>query len=259
MRWLTPQAAVALTDACRSRGVVRAGSPLVVFAASFNANKLFLVDAATADVHVMLRTRALQPACPSEEARDGVLRWVEDHAALLTSGALSVEEVEAGAPATRGISLFPRRAPQLSSAVTRGVRVEASAVYMPEQSDSLRDSFAYRVRFSLLSLEEQAAAGVVPPVISVQLMSRHWVISDAAGRQEEVRGAGVIGEHPLLLPGAPAYIYQSMTPMRRGPERGGGRMWGSFTFVVGTLTARTGANIEAACAPFPLAVPEFVH
>ena len=112
--------------------------------------------------------------------------------------------------------------------------------------------------FSLLSLEEQSAAGM-PPVESVQLLGRHWVIEDAHDGREEVRGAGVIGEHPRLLPGAPPFRYQSQTPMRRSPAARGGRMWGAFTFVHGTIVSRTGPEFEAACAAFPLAVPEYAY
>jgi ApaG protein len=112
------------------------------------------------------------------------------------------------------------------------------------------------VRFSLLSLEEQAAAGIAPPILSVQLLARHWVITDSFGRSEEVHGGGVIGEYPRLLPGSPAHAYQSQTPMRRGATRGGS-MHGSFSFVHGTIAARTGPEFDARCAPFSLDVPEY--
>lgn len=115
------------------------------------------------------------------------------------------------------------------------------------------------VAFSLLSLEEQRAAGMTAAVVSVQLRSRHWVITDSAGRVDEVRGAGVIGEYPRLLPGAPAVCYQSQTPLPRTAAGRGGSMRGGFSFVPGTLSAPTGGEFEAGCGPFPLQVPEYVY
>jgi ApaG protein len=47
---------------------------------------------------------------------------------------------------------------------------------------------------------------------TVKLLSRYWRITDARGRTEEVRGAGVVGEQPMLVPGQ-AFEYQSWTPL----------------------------------------------
>ncbi|MBO0096267.1 Co2+/Mg2+ efflux protein ApaG, partial [Listeria monocytogenes] len=76
----------------------------------------------------------------------------------------------------------------------------------PEQN---RFAFAYTV-----TIENQ---GEVP----AQLLSRHWIITDGAGRTQEVRGAGVVGEQPLIAPGA-QHTYTSGTVLatRVGSMRG---------------------------------------
>jgi ApaG protein len=83
-------------------------------------------------------------------------------------------------------------------AVTRGVTVRVTAAYLPEQSHAGRSEFtwAYAVEVENRSLE------------TVQLVSRHWVITDAAGHVEEVRGPGVVGQQPTLKPGD-AFHYES--------------------------------------------------
>lgn len=59
------------------------------------------------------------------------------------------------------------------------------------------------IRFYLLSEEEQAAAGLDPPLLSAQLQSRHWVIRGARGEVlDNIRGDGVVGEYPELQAGA---------------------------------------------------------
>ena len=142
-RLLNLGAVVRHTRACRAAGFIAANSPLLLIAASFDLGKLVFVDALTADVHVALRSRQLHPACPPGGG-DGVLRWLERYASDLGAQRYAADEVEPGAPQTRGICLFPRLPPLLSVAVTNGVRVEASAVWMPEVSTETRDAFVYR-------------------------------------------------------------------------------------------------------------------
>ncbi len=77
------------------------------------------------------------------------------------------------------------------SAVTAGIRVTVSPVYIDGQSDlmSKRFVFGYFVRIENEGLEE------------VQLLRRHWVIRDGAGRTKEVEGEGVIGKQPVIAAG----------------------------------------------------------
>jgi ApaG protein len=88
------------------------------------------------------------------------------------------------------------------SSVTRGIRVSVEPVYLADRSepDEQRFFWAYTV--------EIANGGAVP----VQILARHWIITDATGRREEVRGIGVVGEQPVIAPGA-SFKYTSGCPL----------------------------------------------
>ncbi len=87
-------------------------------------------------------------------------------------------------------------------ATTRGIRVSVRPVYLEDQSSPEDNHFvwAYQVR-----IENQSTA-------TVQLRNRHWQITDSFGRIDEVRGPGVVGEQPILLPGE-VFEYTSGTPL----------------------------------------------
>ena len=88
-----------------------------------------------------------------------------------------------------------------SEAVTRGIRVEVSARYSPDHSRPGNQwFFLYTVTISNEGED------------TVQLVSRHWVITDGAGEVEEVEGPGVVGEQPVLEPGD-SYQYTSGCPL----------------------------------------------
>jgi ApaG protein len=89
-----------------------------------------------------------------------------------------------------------------SEATTRGIQVTVRSSYVPESSlpTQGRWFFSYRIRI--------ANRGKVP----VQLLNRHWVITDAHGEIEEVRGPGVIGEQPVMGPGE-SHEYTSFCPL----------------------------------------------
>ncbi len=88
------------------------------------------------------------------------------------------------------------------SAVTREIRVEVEPMYLDEQSEPDNGQFvwAYRVQIGNEGIE------------AVQLLTRYWHITDGMGRIQEVRGAGVVGEQPVLKPGD-TYEYTSGTPL----------------------------------------------
>ena len=88
------------------------------------------------------------------------------------------------------------------SAVTRAIRFDVEPIYLEEQSEPANGQFvwAYRVQIGNEGAE------------TVQLLSRYWHITDGLGRIQEVRGAGVVGEQPILNPGE-AYEYTSGTPL----------------------------------------------
>ena len=123
----------------------------------------------------------------------------------------------------------------MSTAVTEGVRVSVSSLYLPHQSapDEGRFAFAYTVLIRNEG-EEQA-----------QLRTRHWVITDGRGKIEEVRGEGVIGEQPILGPGQ-EFHYTSGCVLAT-PR---GTMHGSFQ-----MHREDGTTFDAVISPFVLAQP----
>lgn len=90
----------------------------------------------------------------------------------------------------------------LSEAVTNDIRVEVLSRYMPEQSRPLEDewAFQYTVRITNQGTKK------------VQLISRHWIITDGFDRVREVKGPGVVGKQPELAPGE-SFTYSSWCPL----------------------------------------------
>ena len=123
----------------------------------------------------------------------------------------------------------------VSTAITNGIRVSVQAVYVPEQSAPMakRYVFAYTVK---IANEGNASA---------QLRSRHWVITAAAGKLEEVRGPGVVGQQPLLRPGE-EFEYTSGCVLQT-PR---GEMKGTYQ-----MQRADGSSFDATIAPFSLALP----
>lgn len=117
--------------------------------------------------------------------------------------------------------------------------IDVETTYIPEQSepDESRYVFAYTITIR--------NAGTVP----AKLLNRHWVITDAEGRVNEVRGEGVVGEQPHLGPGE-QFRYTSGTVL----ETPVGSMQGSYH-----LRADDGTEFEAPIDPFNLSVPMSLH
>ena len=88
--------------------------------------------------------------------------------------------------------------------------------YLPEQSDPLQENYGFAYTITLSNLGEAPA----------QLISRHWIILDADGHREEVRGLGVVGQQPLIKPGA-GFEYTSGCRLHTPT----GTMEGSYRFV----------------------------
>jgi ApaG protein len=82
------------------------------------------------------------------------------------------------------------------------VKVRATSFYLPEHSQpsSGRYSFGYSITIT--------NGGDVP----VQLLDRHWIITDGIGRKQEVKGVGVVGQQPVIQPGE-SYEYSSFCPL----------------------------------------------
>ena len=110
--------------------------------------------------------------------------------------------------------LSPVPAP-MSEAVTNNVRVEVMSQYLAENSHPLRDEwiFEYTVRITNEGLE------------TIQLLSRHWIITDGLDHRHEVKGPGVIGKQPVLAP-KESFKYSSWCPLKTptGVMRGTYRM-----------------------------------
>ena len=79
----------------------------------------------------------------------------------------------------------------MSVATTRGFKVEVESEYVPERSDPDRNVYFFVYHVTLTNEGDEA----------MQLISRHWIITNAEGKTEEVQGPGVVGEQPNLEPG----------------------------------------------------------
>ncbi len=102
-----------------------------------------------------------------------------------------------------------------SDTLSEGIRVRASARFVPDQSDPLANQylFAYRI---VISNEGDASA---------KLLTRKWIILDADNDREDVEGPGVVGEFPDLAPGE-SFEYVSACPLTTS----WGTMEGDYTF-----------------------------
>jgi ApaG protein len=119
------------------------------------------------------------------------------------------------------------------------IAVSAATQYLPEQSDEASGRYVFAYTITLRNAGSAAA----------QLISRHWIITDAQGLVQEVRGLGVVGAQPLLQPGE-SFEYTSgasiATPV--------GTMRGSYQMV-----AEDGTRFEAPIPEFTLSVPRVLH
>ncbi|EIM27479.1 Co2+/Mg2+ efflux protein ApaG [Microvirga lotononidis] len=120
-------------------------------------------------------------------------------------------------------------------AVTRGISVTVTPRYMPEESspEQGRYFFAYTVEIINTGLER------------VQLRARHWTITDEHGQVQEVRGAGVVGEEPILGPGE-SFSYTSGCPL----PTPSGTMQGSYL-----METAAGETFDAEVPAFSLDIP----
>lgn len=126
-----------------------------------------------------------------------------------------------------------------SDATTRGIRVQVESEYLEDQSSPADNHFMFGYHVQITNM------GTEP----VQLISRHWIITDANSRREEVKGSGVIGEQPVIRPGQ-TYRYSSFCPLKTPV----GSMYGTYQMI-----SETGDGFEAVIAPFTLAVPDIIN
>lgn len=104
---------------------------------------------------VELRDMQLR-ACPPSEggARDGVLRWLEEYASNMEAGMYECRLLRDDED-SKAIVLYPLLGPASSTAITRGVQVDAGAILIPELSSPPQYHFCYSIQFSMISEEEQ--------------------------------------------------------------------------------------------------------
>ncbi|WP_405240123.1 Co2+/Mg2+ efflux protein ApaG [Lentisalinibacter orientalis] len=119
------------------------------------------------------------------------------------------------------------------------ISVDVSTHFLDEQSEPELDRYVFSYTITI------ANRGDVP----ASLLSRHWIITDANGKVQEVRGDGVVGEQPHLNPGE-QFRYSSGTVL----ETPVGSMEGSYQ-----MLADDGVRFDAPIAPFTLAVPGLLH
>ena len=120
----------------------------------------------------------------------------------------------------------------MSDAVTHGIRVEVLSRHSPENSRPRQGEwvFEYTVRITNQGTE------------TVQLRSRHWIITDASDHIEEVKGPGVVGQQPVLAPGE-SFKYSSWCPLKTPT----GTMRGAYQMV-----RTSGEQFDIEIAPFAL-------
>jgi ApaG protein len=119
------------------------------------------------------------------------------------------------------------------------IQVATIANFLPDQSDEEAERYVFAYTITITNTGTVAA----------QLVSRHWVIADAANQTQEVRGLGVVGEQPLLQPGE-SFEYTSGTSLATPV----GTMRGSYQMV-----AEDGTHFDAMVPEFALTVPRVLH
>ncbi len=126
-----------------------------------------------------------------------------------------------------------------SEATTRGVRVAVVSEYAPDRSRPVQQQWFFLYTITIANEGQE----------TVQLVSRHWIITDGSGHVEEVKGPGVIGQQPVLGPGE-SFTYTSGCPLTT-----------PFGVMEGTyqMTSNTGEPFDVKIAPFTLSEPYTVH
>jgi ApaG protein len=119
------------------------------------------------------------------------------------------------------------------------IRVDVETSYVEAQSNPHEERFVFAYTVTIRNEGKVAA----------KLLTRHWIITDANGKVQEVQGDGVVGEQPYLEPGQ-GFRYSSGAVL----ETPVGSMHGSYQ-----LLADDGHRFDAPIAPFSLAMPGLLH
>jgi ApaG protein len=119
------------------------------------------------------------------------------------------------------------------------ITVAVKTAYLPEQSDPARSTYVFAYTIKVTNTGKVAA----------QLISRHWIITDAEGHVQEVKGLGVVGQQPRLEPGE-SFEYTSGTSLATAV----GTMRGTYQMVAGD-----GKAFDAEIPQFTLSMPRVLH
>lgn len=117
--------------------------------------------------------------------------------------------------------------------------VRVKTAHLPEQSDTAASKYAFSYTIEITNLSQ----------VSVQLLSRYWIITDGNGQEQHVKGPGVVGQKPHIAAGA-SFSYTSGCVLNTEV----GVMQGRYQ-----MQAEDGSHFEATIAPFRLAVPGALH
>jgi ApaG protein len=119
------------------------------------------------------------------------------------------------------------------------IKIKVATNFVDDQSDVDLGRFVFAYTITIKNIGE----------VSAKLLSRHWVITDANGKVQEVSGDGVVGKQPHLSPGE-TFRYSSGAVL----DTPVGSMYGSYH-----MLTDNGADFSAPIAPFTLAVPGILH
>ncbi|KAG8362577.1 hypothetical protein BUALT_BualtUnG0061900 [Buddleja alternifolia] len=239
---------------------------IVVAASCTYSEKIFFLNCSTGQLYVGTRNLVtdgeMLPCVPDalissvhdskgSQQQDAMLLWLEEHGRRLQDGIIKVRHEGK----IRSINQFPEKPPLCTSAITNGVKVRASAAFVPEfsnlQDESDKFMFAYSIRMSL-SPDGCVINGTT--FSSCQLYWRHWIIRANDAVVSDVNGEAVIGKFPLLRPGEEEFVYESCTSLLASQ----GSVEGSFTFVPGRLADAKGSPFAVEVSRFPLQLPDYI-
>jgi ApaG protein len=122
---------------------------------------------------------------------------------------------------------------------TRGIQILVRTEYLPARSSPRESSYFFQYHVRISNVGDETA----------QLISREWIITNADGDVERVKGPGVVGEQPVLPPGT-SFDYTSFCELKTAV----GSMHGSYQMVTAN-----GDRFDAIIAPFTLAVPNALN
>jgi len=119
------------------------------------------------------------------------------------------------------------------------IEIDVKTAYVAEQSEPARNQYVFAYTITVTNRSDAVA----------QLISRHWIITDAEDKVQEVKGLGVVGRQPLLAPGE-SFEYTSGATLATSM----GTMRGSYHMV-----SEDGSAFEVPIPPFTLSVPRILH